>query len=204
MENPQYVKVRNKKYKINSDFRVAIECDKVSKDGKIDDTERALAIIYLLFGEDGLNSYEDWQELIKLAKRYLLLDKENKSLKIENKKPDFDYEKDKALIRTSFIQDYGYNPYEKEYLHWWDFWNDLNGLTYSEFGNCCILSRVRSLRNRDVNKIKDVKERQEVIEAQQYYSLDDEEEYQEVKYTEKEEKSINEFYKSLGIDRKEE
>ena len=45
---------------------------------------------------------------------------------------------------------------------------------------------------------------QEVIEAQQYYSLDDEEEYQEVKYTEKEEKSINEFYKSLGIDRKEE
>ena len=47
--------IKNKKYKINSDFRVAIECDKVSKDNKIDDTERALAIIYLLFGEDGLN-----------------------------------------------------------------------------------------------------------------------------------------------------
>ena len=69
MENPQYVKVKNKKYKINSDFRVAIECDKVSRDSKIDDTERALAIIYLLFGEDGLNSYEDWAELIRLGKR---------------------------------------------------------------------------------------------------------------------------------------
>ena len=46
MENPQYVKVKNKKYKINSDFRVAIECDKVSKDSKIDDTERALMLYF--------------------------------------------------------------------------------------------------------------------------------------------------------------
>ena len=50
MNNPQYVKVKDKKYKINSDFRVALKCDKVAKDSKIDDTERALAIIYLLFG----------------------------------------------------------------------------------------------------------------------------------------------------------
>ena len=88
-------------------------------------------------------------------------------------------------------------------MHWWDFWNDLNGLTNSEFGNCCVLSRVRSLRNRDVNKIKDVKERQEVIEAQEYYSLD-EDDYKEVKYTEEEERSINNFYKQVGINRKEE
>ena len=95
MNNPQYVKIKDKKYKINSDFRVALKCDKVAKDSKIDDTERALAIIYLLFGEDGLNSYEDWTELIRLGQKYLLLGKENKSLKIENNKPDFDYEKDK-------------------------------------------------------------------------------------------------------------
>ena len=43
-----------------------------------------------------------------------------------------------------------------------------------------------------------------VIKTQQYWSLNNENEHQEVKYTEEEEKSINEFYKSLGIDRKEE
>ena len=203
MDNPQYVKIKNKKYKINSDFRVALECDKIARNNKIGDTERALAIIYKLFGDDGLNSNEDWAELIKLAQRYLLLDKGENSFKIENKKPDFDYEKDKPYIRTSFIQDYGYNPYEKEYLHWWDFWNDLNGLTNSEFGNCCVLSRIRNLRTTEVNKIKDQKERQKIIEAQEYYSLD-EEDYKEVKYTEEEERSINNFYKQVGIDRKEE
>lgn len=204
MQNPQYVKVKDKKYKINSDFRVAIECDRIARDTKIDDLERALAIIYVLFGENGLNSYEDWSELIKMGRRYLLLDKENKMIKNEYQKPDFDYIKDKAFIRTSFIQDYTYNPYDKEYLHWWDFWNDLNGLSNSEFGNCCILNRVRNLRNYDISKIKDGKERQKIIEAQRMVALDEQEEVQEVEYTEQEEKSINEFYKSMGIDRKEE
>lgn len=204
MENPQYVKIKDKKYKINTDFRVAIKCDEVAKDKKIDDTERALALIYLLFGEDGLNSHEDWQELNRLGQKYLLLGKETKSFKTENNKPDFDCEKDKAYIRTSFIQDYGYNPYEKEYLHWWDFWNDLNGLSNSEFGNCCILNRIRNLRTYDVTKIKDLKERSKMIEAQKMVALDDKEEQDETNYTEEEINSINEFYRQVGIDRKEE
>ena len=64
------------------------------------------------------------------------------------------------------------------------------------------MSRIRNLRTTDVNKIKDQKERQKIIEAQEYYSLD-EEDYKEVKYTEEEERSINNFYKQVGINRKE-
>ena len=41
MDNPQYVKIKDKKYKINYDFREALKCDKVAKDSKIDDTEKA-------------------------------------------------------------------------------------------------------------------------------------------------------------------
>ena len=204
MDNPQYVKIKNKKYKINSDFRVALECDKIARNNKIGDTERALAIIYKLFGDDGLNSNEDWTELIKLAQRYLLLDKGENSFKIENKKPDFDYEKDKPYIRTSFIQDYGYNPYEKEYLHWWDFWNDLNGLTNSEFGNCCVFSRIRNLRTTDVNKIKDPKELSKIIEMQKMVALDLDDTQEENKYTKEEQESINNFYRQAGIKREEE
>lgn len=200
MENPNYVKIKDKKYKINSDFRIAIECDKIAKDSKIDDTERALAIIYLLFGDDGLNSYEDWSELIRLGQKYLLLGKENKSFKTENIKPDFDFEKDKAYIRTSFIQDYGYNPYEKEYIHWWDFWNDLNGLSNSEFGNCCILNRVRNLRNLDLSTIKDAKERKKLKEAKEMVALDS----RKYEPNEKEKESAKQFYEAMGFSRKEE
>lgn len=206
MDNPQYVKIKNKKYKINSDFRIAIECNKIAKDSTIDNFERALAIIFKLFGEDGLNSSEDWQELLRLGLKYISLGEGKKELKTQNKKLDFDFEKDKKYIRTSFIYDYGYDPYEKEYLHWWDFWNDLNGLSNSEFGNCCILNRVRNLRNFDVTKIKDFKEREKIIEAQKQVSLEIEAEFEEIptEYSEQEQKSINDFYKAVGIDRKEE
>ena len=47
MNNPEYVKVNDKKYKINTDFRVALECSKIAEDKEISDIERALALIYL-------------------------------------------------------------------------------------------------------------------------------------------------------------
>lgn len=55
MNNPEYVKVDNKLYKINTDFRVAIECNYIAQDEKIGDYERSLAIIYKLFGEERSN-----------------------------------------------------------------------------------------------------------------------------------------------------
>ena len=51
MNKPEYVKVDGQLYKINTDFRVAIECDKIAKDKNIGDFERALAFIYKLYGE---------------------------------------------------------------------------------------------------------------------------------------------------------
>ena len=57
---PEYVKTKNNKYKINTDFRVAIECEGIATNENINDYERALAIIYKLFGDDGINNQEDW------------------------------------------------------------------------------------------------------------------------------------------------
>lgn len=51
MNNPQYVKVDDKLYKINTDFRIALECNNIAEDTSIGEYERALAIIYKLFGE---------------------------------------------------------------------------------------------------------------------------------------------------------
>lgn len=52
MNNPQYVKVDDKLYKINTDFRIALECNNIAEDKTIGEYERALAIIYKLFGEE--------------------------------------------------------------------------------------------------------------------------------------------------------
>lgn len=199
MNNPQYVKVDDKLYKINTDFRIALECNNIAEDKTIGEYERALAIIYKLFGEDGLDC-KNQNKLLELAMKYLLLGNDKKESKSENKeKFELDFNKCIGLIKASFKFDYKYDPYELKYLHWYDFYNDLESLSTSEFGNCCILNRVTSILNQEPKEIKDNKARQRLIEAQKLLS----QKYckqEEVKITKEQEESARAFYKSLGIE----
>ena len=199
MNNPQYVKVDNKLYKINTDFRIALECNKIAEDTTIGDLERAMAVIYKLFGEEGLEC-KNQNKLLELGTRYLLLGKVKKELKNENKdKYELDFDKCIGLIKASFKFDYKYDPYELEYLHWYDFYNDLESLSTSEFGNCCILNRVTSILSQEPKEIKDNKQRQKLIEAQkllkQRYCKEE-----KIEMTKEQEESARTFYKSLGIE----
>lgn len=199
MNNPNYVKVDDKLYKINTDFRVAIECNKIAQNTKIGDYERAMAIIFKLFGEDGLNCVKI-DKLLELGIKYIsLLDTNKNDLKTNLKANlDIDISKCEGLIRSSFKFDYNYDPYELKYLHWYDFYNDLENLSTSEFRNCCILNRVISILNQDASKIKDNKERQKLVETQKLLK----EKYcviQEKELTDEQEKSAEEFYKALNL-----
>ena len=199
MNNPQYVKVDDKLYKINTDFRIALECNNIAEDKSIGDYERAMAIIYKLFGEDGLDC-KNQNKLLELSMKYLLLGREEKSLKNEShNKYELDFNKCIGLIKASFKFDYKYDPYELPYLHWYDFYNDLESLSTSEFVNCCILNRVTSILNQEPKEIKDNKQRQRLIEAQKLLS----QKYckqEEVKMTKEQEESAKAFYKALGIE----
>lgn len=200
MSNPQYVKVKDKLYKINTDFRVALECEKIAKDSKIGDYERAMAIIYKLFGKDGLDC-NDIPKLLELGIKYINVSSTNKKSLDNDLHKDFklDITKCSGLIQSSFKFDYNYNPYELEYLHWYDFYNDLQNLSTSEFGNCCILNRIISILNQKPEHIKDNSERQNLINAQnllkEKYCI-----YEEKRLTKEQEESAKAFYKSLGIE----
>lgn len=195
MNNPEYVKVNDKLYKINTDFRVALECNKIAEDTSISDIERGMAIIYKLFGEEGLNC-DNQQKLLELAIKYISIGE-----KVEKKDEKFELDVDKCmgLIKSSFKFDYKYDPFEKEYLHYYDYYNDLQSLSTSEFGNCCIFNRVTSILNQDPKEIKDNKSRQNLIDAQkmlrQKYCKEE-----KVNMTKEQEESAKAFYKSLGID----
>ena len=199
MNKPEYVKVDDKLYKINTDFRVAIECNRIASDEKIGDLERGMAIIYKLFGEDGLDCTR-MDRLLELGLKYISLC--NDGLKGDKShsedKNELDILKCEGLIRSSFKFDYNYDPYELEYLHWYDFYNDLENLSTSEFGNCCILNRVISILNQDTKKIKDNKEKEKIIKAQKKIR----EKYcvqRKKEMTKEQEKSAEKFYELLGF-----
>lgn len=192
MNYPEYVKVDDKKYKINTDFRVAIECNEIAMDETISDFERALAIIYKLFGDEGINDTDNYEKLLELAQKYLSCGKE---VVDNNEEPDMDFIQDMDYIETSFMSDYSIDLANTE-MHWWKFYNLMNGLSNSEMGNCCVLNRVRNLRTYDTKDIKDQKELEKIKKAKEQVAL--KKRVVKKNLTDKQQSNINAFYETLG------
>lgn len=195
MNYPEYAKIGDKKYKINTDFRIAIECQSIATDETISDYERALAIIYKLFGDEGIDDSENYEKLLEIATKYLSCGKELESTN-KSEEPDMDYIKDMDYIEASFMSDYNIDL-TNENMHWWKFFNLINGLSNSEMGNCCVLNRVRNLRTYDTKQIKDQKERKKIEEAKKQVAL--KKEHKQREFSEKEKQNMEEFYKSIGL-----
>ena len=197
MNYPTKVKIENEEYPINTDFRIAIECDQIARDLSISDFERALAIIYKLYGEKGLNAKNHYEKLLELAQKYLSCGKEvTDSTKVEE--PDMDFVQDMDYIEASFMSDYNIDLSNTQ-MHWWKFFNLICGLSNSELGNCCVLNRIRNLRNYDTAQIKDAKERQKIEEAKRQVAL----KKKKKPLSKEQEESRDRFNKLAGISRKE-
>lgn len=194
MKCPQFVKVNDKKYKINTSFRIAIECNEIAQDKSICDLERGLAIIYKLFGNEGINNPNDYEKLLELAQKYLLCDKE---YDFEgNEKQDMDYVEDMDYIEASFMSDFGIDLTSED-MDWWKFNKLINGLSNSEIGNCCVLNRVRNLRNLNLNDIKDSNQREKIAKAKQMVALKKTQKKKEM--TDEQKQSADELNKMLGL-----
>lgn len=183
---PTFVEINDKRYEINTDFRVALECEKIANDDTIGDYERALAIIYKLFGKQGLHDFHNHDKLLELAVRFLHCDKDEPT---NEEEPNMDYEQDMDYIEASFRSDYLIDL-ETTKMHWWAFSNLMNGLTEN-----CVLNRVRYVRDYDIQNIKDPKERQKWIDQKEKVAL----RKKQKPLTEKEEESLNMFYELTGI-----
>lgn len=191
---PKYVEIEGKRYKINTDFRYALKCNQIAEDETVSDYERALAIIYTLFGDEGLDTPEHHEKLLKMAKKYLSCNKEEEQT---NDEPDMDYTEDYSYIKTSFRSDYGINL-DQEQMHWWEFFDLMSGLSNSEIGNCCILNRIRNLRNYDTKDIKDPKERRKIEEAKKQVAL---KKYKK-KPTDEQIENAKQFFEALNLEGK--
>lgn len=192
---PEYAEIDGKKYKINTDYRIAIRCDEISKQD-IDDLEKVMAIIYLLFGDEALEDVQHYEQLIEKA-NYFLKCGDVEDYNDRNKEPDMDLVQDFPYIITSFRSDYNGFDLTKEKLHWWDFYYMLTGLSQSEMGNSCVLNRIRDLRTLDLNKINDPNEREKLRKAKEKFALKKHTKKKK-EFTEEEIKAMEEYHKLVG------
>ena len=91
-----------------------------------------------------------------------------------------DFGEDWKYLVASFMSDYQLNINEDN-MHWYQFIDLVQGLTENS-----VMNRVRDLRNYDLSEVKDQKQRNKIIKAQQSVALKD-------KVTHEEQEVLDEF-----------
>lgn len=177
MKYPTKARINGIEYPLKTDYSTGIRCMAVCSDIDISDTERALAIIYLLFGF--LPDLNECEPFLKTAVEFLQCGK--KIEKGAKNATDFDYEFDEDYIIASFESDYHINLELEPDMHWWRYCQLLNGLTEH-----CILNRVREIRNYDLNDCADAKYRRKMEDAKKAVALP-------VRRTKEEQRAIEKF-----------
>lgn len=190
------IQIEDTIYEANTDFRIAIRCNEIATDDTIGDFERVLGILCTIFG-DGIDNFkehpEHMEKLLKWAKKWLSCGEE---IIDTHEQPDMDYVEDMEYIEASFMSDY-HIDLENEDMDWHKFNKLINGLSNSEMGNCCVLNRIRNLRNLDLSEIKDNKERQKIAKAKESVAL---KKYKKENHlTKEQEESMNRLNEILGL-----
>lgn len=175
IQYPKYAEINGEKYAINTDFRAGLRCFEIINDPEISDNERALAIIYILFG---FVPNKDAELFLEKAQLYLQCGKSTKEQHETNR--DMDLTEDAPYIMASFMSDYRIDLNTAN-LHFWQYIDLIQGLTEHS-----ALSKVRELRNYDVSDIKDAKTRNKIIKAKEAVALP-------IRRTKEEEEAIAEF-----------
>lgn len=181
MSYPEYANVNGTRYKLNTDFRIGIKCLEVADDPGICDEERALAVIYMLFGF--IPDNEPLQPFLDKAQIFLQCGKTYEEQAA--KKADMDFNHDRGYINASFMSDY-HIDLNSVNMHFWMFCELIQGLTENS-----VLSRVREIRNYNLSDIKDAKTRSKIAKAQADLALP-------VKHTREEIDALMEFEQLFG------
>ena len=181
MTYPRYAEVAGVQYAINTDYRVALRCFEVIEDTSICDEERALAVIYLLFGEVPTDHLEDF---LRIAGDYLRCGEKAETQ--EAAKKDMDFTADEKYIAASFMSDYQIDLSRTD-MHFWQYIHLIQGFTERS-----VMSRVREIRNYDLEELKDPKSRAKMVKAKQAVALPD-------KFSKAEQEAIDEFEKLFEV-----
>ena len=124
-ELPVALEVNGKEYPVQTDFRKVLKYESRMKKGA-SDIEIARAVDEMFNHEDEIITIRNFSEAVSRLNWFVSCG-ETKSkrlpsaaLGINGNKP-FDFEVDGVLIYSAFIQTYGIDLLDTEYMHWWKF-----------------------------------------------------------------------------------
>lgn len=119
---PTYVRINDKKFIINADFRAMIKIEEIIKDSTLEDNQKLINVLKVFYFSDEIFRNEETMTkgLEKLEWFYNCDRKPNKKTTGGSATKVFSYEYDDIYIYSAFLQEYNIDL-TTDYVHWWKF-----------------------------------------------------------------------------------
>lgn len=134
-EVPKHIKIDDKEYKINTDFRISIMFELLMQDKTLTTREKSLIALDLYYPEpphDLPRAIEKISWFYSCGKVYDEANVTDEKDDTKNKSsPIYSFEYDDELIFAAFLSQYGINLQRITHLHWWEFKSLFKGLETS-------------------------------------------------------------------------
>ncbi len=126
---PDFVTVKDVKYKVLTDFRIWMEFDRILHQNDIDVKDKIMMIFKLCIDNKKCKILsEDVTEMMEALKLFYLGGKEKKGINTSKKERVLDFSEDSGYIYSAFLAQYGIDLLSIPYMHWYVFFALLDGL----------------------------------------------------------------------------
>lgn len=151
-ELPESLTVAGREYAIRSDYRPALDVLQALGDAELEDRDKALVVLQVLYEDFDEIPREDLTEALKAAFVYLNGGQEDEGAPARRL---MDWKQDLPLVIPPVNRVLGAEVREAEHLHWWTFL-----AAYAEVGDCLFAQVVRIRDKRAQGKPLDKADRE--------------------------------------------
>ena len=170
-EIPDKVEVNGIEYEINTNFRTSILFEMMMQDNELDDDLKVGLTLEQYFSSNNEaieNLINNKNEAIEKILWFYRCGKDIKKFNGGNGQSVkiYDYDCDDEYIYSAFLDQYGVDLQEIEYLHWWKFKAMFNSLKEDNQ-----IIKIMGYRGIDLSKIKDKEQKAQYKKMQKLYEI---------------------------------
>ena len=163
---PTSVDIDGVEYEINSNFRYGILFELLMQDSTIGEKEKILMALELYYPEIPKNINEAIDKIVWFYRCGKNITSQKCTGKDREATQIYSFEYDDDYIYSAFLDQYGVDLQDIEYLHWWKFKAMFKSLKEDN-----MIVKIMGYRNIDLSKIKDKEQKDYYKKMQKLYEI---------------------------------
>ena len=163
---PTSVEIDNEQYEINSDFRTAIIFEMLMQDDEVNEYDKIFTALELFYPVIPTNLQEAIDKIMWFYAGEVNNVNNSVGKGVTKSEQQYNYEYDADYIFAAFLDQYGIDLNEIEYIHWWKFKALFKNLKEDN-----LIVKIMQYRSIDLRKIKDKEEQKRYKELKELYKI---------------------------------